>query len=136
MVSFYLAGKFKEGMQLLTYVNELENLGMKCTHKWMLFEGATRTEKAINDVDGVSSSDFLIAFLTDEDYKYRGTMSEIGTALGFNSLARQTGHKLKKIYVIHPADTGFTCFIHHPDINLCTSYQQALSLIKNDFKID
>ena len=110
---FYLAGKFSEGKDLLKYVNILESIGHECTHKWMEFEGATREEKAINDVKGVHNADYLIAFLTDDTYKYRGTLCEVGVALGLNTLARAAHCQNIKIYIVKPDTVTFTCFIHH-----------------------
>ena len=133
MSTFYLAGKFRDGMYLLNHIRDLEARGYHCIHKWMLFEGSTRAEKAINDVDGVSKANFLLAFLTDEKYMYRGTMAEIGAALGYNNLASQHGLPTKKIYLVHPGMTEFTCFIHHPEITKYKTYESALAQILVDF---
>jgi len=133
-VKFYLAGKFRDGKKLLKHVETLEDLGHQCTHKWMLFEGATSPEKAINDVNGVYNADYLLAFLTDPEYRYRGTMSEIGVALGYNNVANKCDLVTKSIYIVKHPDAKFSCFIHHPSVQHFTSFEKALDQIMTDWQ--
>jgi nucleoside 2-deoxyribosyltransferase len=106
-----------------------EELGCEITHDWTSYELAytdrhERSRKcALADIEGVVTADIVVALLTDDDYAYRGTSSEIGAAL---AASRITGSKKPLIWVVASKDPRETpeaelprcltsCFMHTAD---------------------
>jgi hypothetical protein len=123
----YIAGKFNEKQQIREHMNKLEELGHNITHDWTSFE-TTKTgnekmaESAVKDLHGVLNADCLVCIMTDPDYAYRGTFSEIGAGLATN-----------KIIIIINDDSDAYCtsnvFYHHPSIFHVKTWSEALLLL-------
>lgn len=85
----YVAGKWSDRKSIGDKINILEKMSYTITHNWTLVEtpqfGRTpemRRLFADLDVNGVKDASLLIVDMTDPDYAYRGTWTEIGIALG------------------------------------------------------
>lgn len=91
--SVYVAGAWKHRGAIHARIEQVRKLGFAITHDWTVMEGAgmqdrtdeENTAAAHMDIDGVMKADILVMDLTDEDYKYAGTWTELGIALGKKS---------------------------------------------------
>jgi len=123
-MELYVAGKFSDKKQIKEYMNELVKLGHSITHDWTSFESENAdqnkmAQSAVKDVEAVKECDVLIAFLTDPQYAYRGTFSEIGIALGTD----------KEIIVVNSDEQAYcttNVFYHHPDIIHVKTWDELL----------
>lgn len=106
MVKVYVAGKWGDRHIIADVICQLEEKGIEITHNWTtseVFDDDKKTEEyavlySELDIDGVRRADVMIAIITDPDYAYRGTCTELGAALGLR----------KPVYVIDPYDnSGF-----------------------------
>lgn len=120
-MSFYLAGKWSDKENIIRKINQLTDLGLKCSHNWTQNESKTRDDTDLGhfaqlDINGVKNSDYYIAYMNDSEYQYRGTYTELGCALGLN----------KKTFIVYEyplnqkdgsrSNANRNCFFYHPDI--------------------
>jgi nucleoside 2-deoxyribosyltransferase len=113
-MKLYVAGKWSDREKINEIIETFEARGHTITHNWTQFEGSTsrpemKSQFAIMDINGVRDADAYIGIMNDPVYPYRGSMTEMGAALGL----------CKPVYVVAPADSNLeaTCFFHHPLIH-------------------
>lgn len=90
MPSFYLACKITEREKIRQVAAALEKEGHTITAKWWDFEQKSPEERSLEEsvqvglaeINGIRNSDMLICFITDPAYPYKGTLCEVGVALG------------------------------------------------------
>ena len=84
----YVAGAFHHKERVQAIQDFLKEKGFEITHDWtrVELEGERTPQQAANmaklDTDGVKSADILVVDMTDKEYVYRGSFTEIGIALG------------------------------------------------------
>lgn len=124
----YVAGNWNKRKEIREMMDRLEDMGHSITHDWTSYEQTYSDEHARNkdcalrDVGGVVEADLVIALLTEPDYAYRGTSSELGAALACRALR---GEQKPAIWIVAPAyPDGPTrelpyclrsCFMHAAD---------------------
>ncbi|OHD64448.1 MAG: hypothetical protein A2096_04040 [Spirochaetes bacterium GWF1_41_5] len=124
----YIAGQFEYADDISSKMRELEKRGFLITHDWTKFESyqddcVKMGKSAELDIDGVKNAEILICVMTDGEYEYRGTFTEIGCALGLG----------KKIIIINNNNNRESfcmtnCFYHHPAIIHVDSWEECLKL--------
>jgi nucleoside 2-deoxyribosyltransferase len=119
-MKIYIAGKWTSKQDIQQKMQQLKLLGHEITHDWTSNDG-TLQESAILDINGVKNADIVIAVMDDPVYPYRGTLCEIGCALGLG----------KKVFVYggtNPEISTFykVCFVHHPLVNITNDWNQIL----------
>jgi len=102
--SIYVAGKWADRERIHKVIQLLQSFGHRITHDWTQVETGTRTLEfnqmcAGLDVKGVLDSDIVIADMTDPNYRYQGTCTEIGAAQGANMLHELTGFPDSRIEI-------------------------------------
>jgi len=103
-------------------VRELEQDGQhQCTHQWMTKNlGLSRIWDALADLKGVEDCDVFIAYVTDAEYAYRGTSTELGMALALR----------KRIFLVTSLEplVGFrsNVFAHMPGICVLKEWSELL----------
>jgi nucleoside 2-deoxyribosyltransferase len=103
----YVAGNWNKRKEIRALMDRLEEMGHTITHDWTSYERtytsdhARNEDCALRDVEGVVGADLLIALLTEPDYAYRGTSSELGAALACRALRSD---RQPAIWIVAPAD--------------------------------
>jgi len=129
-MKLYVAGKFDNRDYIHTRIEYLQSLGYEITHDWTQVETSnslTNTDLAkyaSQDVNGVLQADLLLILITDEDYPYRGTTTELGVALGQN----------KPVVVIDPFENSIfnqNIFVRH---GLVTKYSSLKCFLATENK--
>lgn len=123
----FVSGKFDDKLFIKNKIIELQQLGHEITFDWTVFEDDTCNEDlakiaAINDIDGVKKCDVHIIIISDKDYVYRGTFTELGCSLGLN----------KKILIWCPFDTAYCMsnpFYYHPLIRHFKDWNSCLQFL-------
>ncbi len=132
-IKLYVAGKWNDKVFIGKQIEQLESLGYIITHNWTKIEtNGVHTEEEIagyakGDVDGVIQADFLLTIITDIEYPYRGSCTELGVALGNN----------KKVFVLNLTDkpiTGYhsNIFAKHKLVSHFTDMQSLLLAMNSD----
>lgn len=107
MTSFYLAGKFSEANSFRTIAQALPD-GCTVTAPWYDFEQADAAVREYSEtlivgqkeLNGVISADYYVGIINDPTYPYKGTLTEMGIALGWHS-----AHKVdtkSRVFLITP----------------------------------
>ena len=119
----YVAGKWSDRKSIGDKINILEKMSYTITHNWTLVETphSDRTPEmqrlfADLDVNGIKDASLLIVDMTDPNYTYRGTWTEIGIALG-------TG---KEIWIISK-NPSTNVFFHATGIIHFASWMEVFS---------
>jgi nucleoside 2-deoxyribosyltransferase len=113
-MKIYVAGKWSHKDFITEQMKLLQEMGYQITHNWTKNESITRSPEELSkfaelDVNGVLHADVVLVYMTDKDYPYRGTFTEIGVALGSN----------KQILIVCPDKDSYcrtNCFFYHPHI--------------------
>lgn len=137
-MKFYLAGKCSEKETIRRIIAELEAMGHSVTHDWtqrVQVPGEIDPHRgreyvpdeeeptwllgrsAELDIEGIREADFAIFLMTDPEYAYRGTFTELGCALGLQ----------KPCLILCPFVKGYcqsNCFYYHPAITHVSSEQE------------
>lgn len=128
-MKIYVAGKWHDKASIRGIMGQLEKLGHQITHDWTKNEIETRTPEALRyyatlDLAGVDKADILVVIMTDKEYSYRGTFTEIGFAIG----------KCKPVYLycdLDPKNPSHHCFdnvfFHYPTIRHYTKLDDLMS---------
>ena len=121
----YFAGAWKDRADIANKAKLLEKdfdvISTWATREFTIIE-RTQEEDAGHakiDVNEVKAADFLLADMTDSNYAYRGTFTEIGVALGQD----------KPVYIICPHQKSYAktnVFFHHPSIVVFYTFEEAL----------
>lgn len=110
-LKFYVAGKWADRENISRIMDDLVKQGHTITWDWTRFETVSsdrNAECAYHDIEGVKECDIFVAIMTDKNYEYRGTFTELGAALALE----------KKVYVLGSSHNkcAESCFWHHPNI--------------------
>ena len=133
-IKIYVAGKWSDKTYINSIIDHLEQLGYSITHNWTKVENVTRDpislgEMAILDINGVKNADALLVSMTDPDYAYRGTFTEIGCALALDKkiiiVSSDIDQTIKTPYY------STNCFYHHPNIIHVKKWTDAIECLKN-----
>jgi hypothetical protein len=125
-LKLYVAGKWGDKAVIASVIRIFEMAGHEITHNWThVEEEDKKSDTALQmfaemDIEGVTEADCMIAVITDMDYPYRGTCTEMGAALALK----------KKVFVIDfYKESGFSSniFINHP---LVTRFKNITSVIE------
>lgn len=128
-MKIYLAGKFADSQDIHRKMNILKGKNFMITHDWTQIEKAEddRNKKrrcAILDINGVKNCDVLVVLLTDPDYPYQGTFTEIGCALGLD----------RTVIVMCPNEEmchkSMTVFLQHPNITVTNSWDDCVEILE------
>jgi nucleoside 2-deoxyribosyltransferase len=88
-MKLYVAGGWKFRDEIAVVKTQFETYGYTITSNWIdrengLFTPENFENDANMDIKEVTEADVLVAVMTDPEYAYRGTCTEIGCALGQN----------------------------------------------------
>jgi len=83
----YVAGSRCDRYNLQNKMNELKSKGYTITSYWLQLEDRNYNpidykECSRLDIDGVVNADTVLIFMTDKNYPYRETFTELGCAIG------------------------------------------------------
>lgn len=89
-MKLYLAGRFPIKKEIGKLGEELEKCGIEITTKWWDIEQTHSSNRSVEEstsvgtkeLFGIVNADVVIAIIDDKDYAYRGTLTELGIALG------------------------------------------------------
>ena len=98
----------------------------------------TLIEDAVKDINQVSSADVVFAVMTDHEYAYRGTFTEIGCALGQNkpvvvwcdgawSVDTDDGGD-GALHFTHYCQSNV--FFHHTNVTVCDTLEMAFHVLQ------
>lgn len=133
MTNIYIAGKWSQKEEIRKIMSEITSLGYKITHDWTYNETLTNSSKEMEkyaelDINGVKNADIVLAIMTDVEYAYRGTFTELGCAIGLN----------KDIFIYCPQhnseDKSYcktNCFYHHSSISHFSNWNDVIDNLKN-----
>ena len=107
----YLAGKLAEAPALRALGQALERHGFEITAPWYDFDQGDLNKRSsaltkligMAEYDGVLCSDYYVGILNDNTYAYKGTLTEMGIALG-NFAHDQDRSVNQHIFLITPKD--------------------------------
>ena len=133
-MNIYLAGKWTDKEKLKICMNNIENIGHKITHDWTTFEADPNNSKrsmADHDIQGVITADAYISYMSDNEYAYRGTFTELGVAL---SIQRMNANY--KIYIVCPSYFNdksayciTNCFFHSSGIKYVPDWETMMDIL-------
>ena len=127
----YLAGQYSKRRALEAKADELEELGVQITHRWMSYEEghspAQVASYAFEDIRAIQTADAVIAVMDDPKYAYRGTFGEIcaGLALQKPVIILTPEHPEAPE---HPGGKWYcetNVFYWHPSIQHVETWQQV-----------
>lgn len=101
----YVAGKFTEQDQVRCVAATLEEKGHTISKKWWEIEQSNASTRSstearrvgLAETEGSATCDAMVVFLTDPAYPYKGTLCELGIALG-----SRYHDPTKKIIIVTP----------------------------------
>lgn len=132
MVKVFIGGKWDDKKQIKQYISDITNKGHVIVHDWTTYETAITKEMPLMAkiaIDGIIKANIVIIIMTDPNYAYRGTFTELGCAIGVNQVTQS-----KQIYLLCP-DTKAVCrenvFFHHPSIVHFTSWDDIIKKISD-----
>lgn len=104
-MKIYVAGKFTEQDQVRDVADTLEGKGYTISKKWWELEQTDASVRSmaesrrvgLAEMEGSAICDAMLVFLTDPSYPYKGTLCEMGIALG----SRYHDPK-KKVLIVTP----------------------------------
>lgn len=124
----YVAGKWASVSVINSVQEKLRLQGHTITHDWTSFtpeqELEYDTRRAILDANGVKAADVVFAIMTDKQYAYQETFTEIGCALGLD----------KEIIIVCPDDDYYcasNCFFRHPFITHVKTVEEGLNGLRD-----
>ncbi len=142
--SIYVAGAWIQRHNLQLKMDELRNLGYSVTSNWPLFEERKNNpddyaECSRLDIDGVMKADTIVVFMTDPNYSYRGTFTEIGCEIGTGKriILICDGQSTKNYENDTDIEYKFThqcmenVFFWDPRIKHVSTFEDAKRIIKN-----
>ncbi len=105
-MKLYVAGKFQERAQVRVLMDKLETMGHTITFDWTGEEQLTRPDhpvgNVIDDVGGGKSADALVCRFINP-LNYRGSLIELGVALGAGKKVFMIGHAVDScLFPSHP----------------------------------
>jgi nucleoside 2-deoxyribosyltransferase len=139
-MKLYVAGGWKYREEIAQYAKRLEDHGHYVVSTWAGREQGIRTpqafeQHALADIDEVSNADVLVAVMTDPEYAYRGTFSEIGCALGLNKdiiiVCPNTGKQISDTKWEFDYHCQTNVFYWHPAIFHTKNLVETLEQLEN-----
>jgi hypothetical protein len=141
MVKIYIAGRFALKSQIGLLGDQLEKLGYEMSIKWWDIEQKHATVRThdesfmvgVSEYLGVVNADYVIALIDSADYAYRGTLTELGIAMG--KYINKDISKIKKhVFVLTKTDftnknCGLLCVPH-------IALTNVLPIIESDDLLD
>lgn len=150
-LKIYVAGgwkfreKIKEIMELLD-----EHSDFKVISGWIARENGDFSPKALAndayfDFQEIQESDVVFVVMTDPDYSYRGSFTEIGYALGIKrpvivwcdgkirsqtTVTNETTGEVEKVDVDYTHSCMTNVFFHHPEIIQVDSLAKGIQELK------
>ena len=123
----YVAGGYKHRNEIREFVDQLEATGLyKQSRRWFDVESDSETpaQSAAADLEAVRNASLVVAVMTDPDYAYRGTWTEVGAALALR----------KSITIIGPDSVASArnVFWYAPEIRHVPSTQVFLNSTINE----
>lgn len=135
-MKIYVAGKWKERMQVRKIMDMFEAMGYTITCDWTKHIAPERIQKgegcfnkdfdwaqdghqtyAQEDLDGVRNCDVIVAYMPRSDIFYKGAWIEVGIAIAFN----------KRVILIGNDIT--TVFLGLPNVTVVSFKEEALDLV-------
>lgn len=115
MPTFYLAGKFHEASCVRALAHALPS-GCTVTAPWYDFEQTnaawrSNSESEVigqKELDGVVNADYYVGIINDPDYAYKGTLTEMGIALGWHT-AKGTDPRTRVFLITPTTYTNTQC---------------------------
>ena len=120
-MKFFVSGKFEDRQNVSKLMDKIQGLGHAITYDWTIDEEVDEgypVLNTINDLKGVQICDTLACRFIEEN-NYRGSLVELGIALGLH----------KRICVIgHGADKCI--FVNHPNVQRFETEYEFLSYVR------
>ena len=120
-MKFFVSGKFEDRKNVRKLMDKLEGLGHTIAHDWTADEETDEgypVVHAMNDLRGVQVCDALVGRFIEKNH-YRGSLAELGAALGLDT----------RVYIIgHGADECI--FVNHPRVIRCSDEKEFLSYVR------
>ena len=130
--SVYVAGKFSEKKQAAEVAIALEARGFAVPCKWWEVESkpaarGTAESKAVGDweLSATTNTDVMVCFFTHDTYPYKGTLCEMGQALGIRAGRRATAGQRPNLvlFVTHEGKTAETTVVLRvPHVYCCDDH--------------
>lgn len=119
MTKIYIAGRFALKTQIGILGEQLEKKGYEMSIKWWDIEqkhASDRTHDESFDVGlaeylGVINADYVVALVDNADYPYRGTLTELGIAMGKYATNHISEIKKRVFVLTKPDFTNKNCSI-------------------------
>ena len=92
-------------------------LPVKVTFKWPQHEHMDMAAAAARELRGVAQCHTFVAVMTDAEYAYRGTFTELGAALALGKRVAIVGSAKNKC--------ATNCFWWHPDVRHFATMQEV-----------
>jgi nucleoside 2-deoxyribosyltransferase len=135
-MKIYLAGRFSMKDKIAQLADELEKHGIQITTKWWQIEQTQAIDRSCEEsqsvgekeLNGVMLADAVVAIIDDKDYAYRGTLTELGIAIG-NYRAMSKSIK-KSVFLITGKDfsnknCGILCVPHIYLGTICNAIENS-----------
>jgi nucleoside 2-deoxyribosyltransferase len=125
VLKIYVAGKWGDRENISKYIQDIQKHGFEISYDWTkneIQECRTHEEMSFfaeKDMNGVKTSDVVVLLITDKEYAYRGTFTEMGGALALN----------KTIFIVDPFENAVchsNIFYWHPLIYHVKSWKDLL----------
>ncbi len=123
-MKFYVSGQWFKKPQIRQIIKRVKEMGHSITRDWTLIEMGNTSNPAVGkyarlNANAIKNADILLVIMTDTEYPYRGTFTEIGVALGCGT----------QIFIVCPFTEGYcrtNCYFNHPDIRHFETVDKAL----------
>lgn len=125
MFIFYVAGKLADAQKInQDIIQPVLEQKFKISYNWTEHVNDDNKEQlAINEINAIKNCSAVIIYITDPEYEYRGTNTELGAALGTGT----------KVYVIDPfEESSFSKnnFLNHPLVSRFKTLDEVLNQFK------
>jgi len=127
-MKLYVSGQWFKKPQIQQIIEKLHKMGHSITRDWTLIEMGNTSNPAVGkyarlNANAIKNADILLVIMTDTEYPYRGTFTELGVALGCGT----------QIFIVCPFTEGYcrtNCYFNHPDIRHFETVDEALETIE------
>lgn len=147
MSKVYVASGFPWKAQISTTNIHLNQMGFNVVSTWSSIETGPNTPEAdgldaFRDINEVAEADILLAIMNDNKYAYRGTCTEIGTAIALKKLViivcNGLGEEFEKSkgQYHYPYYCMSNVFFWHPQIIRVKTFEDAVNIMKVHAKLD
>lgn len=141
MSKVYIASGFPWKNEIATINQAVEGKGFNVVSTWSSIETGPNTPQAdgldaLRDTNQVAEADILLAIMNDPKYAYRGTWTEIGTAIALKKLVIIVCNGLGLEVEIAPGEYNYpyysmtNVFFWHPHIIRVKTFDEAIDVMK------